>query len=220
MALPFTFDEETHICRDLKTGLFIPTVSQVNSYAKLSFDYRKLPDQENLSRRSKIGTAVHNLTDIFDAHGDIDPSWLDVDTGGYVESYIWLRERSGFAPVRWSTRRCELINGLPLSGETDKEGMIGKHEAIVDLKTGTTKDEAWGFQLAPYEMLKFQSSRIGRVLRLVAWLHRDGSPGEFIEYGEFSKVDGISYADTFLAALHSIHAAIRRGNVTERDFTE
>ena|ERR1700679_1144364 len=219
MPIPFTFDATTHICRDLQ-GRWIPTVSQVQEAMHLSFDFRKHVDGDLLDRRSLIGTQVHDLTDLHDKYGDVDPGWLTEDTAGYLESYASFKRISDFVPRQWSTRRCELINGLALSGETDKEGLLGKHEAIIDLKTGTTVSDGWGFQTNGYEMLKYRSPKVGRVIRAVAHLQRDGSPGKLVEFGEFSLVDGISYADTFLAGLHCMHAAIRRGYLTERDFIE
>lgn len=220
MPIEITFDKEFHICRDM-SGRWVPTVSQVLSLANLSFPFRRRVPWDVLDRRSAIGSDVHDLTDTHDADGCVPETWLTSETGGYLESYIQLCRVAKFKPVRWSTRRTELINGLPLSGESDKEGLFnGKHEGIVDLKTGSVKSDGWGFQLAPYEMLKYRSSRIGRIIRAVAWLKPDGSCGEMLEYGETSPLDGVHFGDTFLAGLHAVHAGIRRGYITERDVIE
>lgn len=219
MPIPFTFDEALHICRDMK-GNFVPSVSQVLEANHLSFPFRKFVDEDLLDRRSKIGTEVHRLTDIHDEYGDIDPTFLTDDTAGYVESWIGLKRLSGFIPQRWSVRRCEAINGLPLTGETDSEGTVGRNEIIIDKKTGSSASDSWGFQLAPYEMLRYQSPKIGRVIRAVAHLQKDGSPGKLIEYGNHSKIDGVHYGDTFLAALHNTYVALRRGHLSERDFID
>ena len=217
MPIPFTFNEELHICHDLH-GQFIPSCTQVLDAQCLSFNFRKYVKPDLLDRRNKIGKEVHAFTDIFDAHSSIDPTWMTSDTAGFFESWIGLRRLSGFVPQRWSVRRCELVNGLAVTGETDKEGFIGKHSCIIDLKTGASSSDSWGVQLASYELLKYQSVRVGRELRFVAQLNADGSPGQLIEFGEVSKVDGTSYAQTFLAALHCTHWALKRNYISERDF--
>lgn len=197
----------------------MPSVTQVLEAMHLSFDFRKFVEPDLLDRRSLIGTQVHNLTDIYDKYGDIDPTFLSVDTHGYVESYIGFRRISGFVPQSWSVRRCELIGGLTLTGESDKEGLLNNMPAIIDLKTGI-KSDSHGLQIGAYEMLRFRSARIGRVVRAMLHLNADGSPGKLQEYGEHSSVDGTSYADTFLAALHCTHFALRRGYLTEQDFIQ
>lgn len=224
MGIPFTFDEALHICRDMQ-GTFIPSVSQVMEANNLSVNFRKLVERgiverDLLDRRSAVGTDVHNLTDFHDEDGEVNPTWITDETAGYLESWIGFKKLSGFIPKQWSIRRCELINGLPLTGESDKEGLLGKHEAIIDLKTGSSKADSWGFQISGYEMLKYRSPKIGRVIRAVAHLQKDGSPGKLVEYGECSKIDGAHYGDSFLAALHNTHVALRRGYLTERDFIE
>lgn len=222
MPLEYTFDEVNHICRDLK-GNFIPTVSQVLEANNLCVNFRQLVERgfikrDLLDRRSRIGSEVHSLTDTHDEFGEVPDTWLTDETAGFVESWIGLKRISGFKPTAWSIRRTELINGMPVSGETDTEGTMGRYHVLVDKKTGATTSDSWGLQLAGYEMLKFRSPKIGRVARMVAHLQKDGSPGKFIEYQECSKIDGIHYGDTFLAGLHNLHVALRRGYLSERDF--
>lgn len=218
MPLVHTFDPELHIVRDAN-GAWIPTSTQIMQAMHLSFNFRRFVEADILDRSSFIGTQVHNLTDIYDKYGDIDPTFLSMNTHGYVESYIGFRRISGFVPRACSVRYCELIGGYPLSGEIDKEGILNGHEAILDLKTGA-KSDSHGLQLSSYEMLRFRSTRIGRVIRAVLHLHEDGSPGTLQEYPERSPIDGANYADTFMAALHCLHWSIRRGLYSERDFLE
>lgn len=216
MPVPFTFDEELHICRDM-SGAWIPSATQVIELAGLSFDFKKYVERDVLDRRCAIGDDVHKLTDVYDTDGDLDPTWVGQDSAGYVDSYIGWRRLTGFAPQACSVRMCELIDGLPLTGELDVSGMLGKYPAIIDKKTGSTASDSWGIQLALYEMLKFRSTKIGRVIRAVSHLRQDGSPGRTVEYGEFSPIDGMAYADLALMALHTVHARIRRGYLSERD---
>lgn len=224
MSIEFTFDSKLHICRGFD-GKFIPTTTQVMELVGISPSFktmvaRGIIKQDTLDRRSWIGREVHDLTDTDDQDGGVPETWLTEDTAGYVESWRGFKRLTGFVPRVWSIRRTELINGLPVSGETDCEGFLGKHEAIIDKKTGATASDSWGIQLANYEQLKYRSAKIGRVIRAVAHLQKDGSPGKLVEYGDTSPIDGIHYGDAFLAALHCVHAGIRRGYITERDVTE
>lgn len=216
MPEPFIWDEANHIART-PDGYWIPSTTQVLELQHLSFNFQRFVAADVLDRRSKIGTEVHNLTDTYDEDGEVSPLWLTEETEGYLQSWIELRRISGFVPRQWSIRRCERINGMLVTGESDKEGTLGKHEAIIDLKTGSSASDSWGFQLASYEQLRFRSPKIGRVIRAVAHLQADGSPGKLLEYPDCSPIDGAHYGDAFLAALHCTHIAIRRGFLTEYD---
>lgn len=218
----FTFDAVNHIVRN-EADLWVPTSTQVMELMHLSPDFDKfvargIIERDALDRRSAIGSEVHRLTDLYDRFGDLDPTWQDADTGGYVESYIGLLRLTNAEIIQSSVRMCETVDGLQWSGEMDKWVRVNGREGIWDLKTGTTASDSWGCQLASYECLKYRSRRIGRINRCVAHLRKDGAPGRLIEYGDTSRLDGMHYADAFFAALHLTHAAIRRGYVSEKDF--
>lgn len=187
---------------------------------RISFDFQRYVEPDKLERRRAIGSEVHDLTDTLDQDGEVPPTWLTEETEGYVESWRKFKVTARFVPSEWSVRMCDAINGYPVTGELDNFGLIaGKHPAIVDKKSGVSSD-SHGVQLAGYEMLRFRSPRIGRVIRAVAQLNADGSCGKLVEYGETSPLDGMSYADTFLCALQNVHWRIRRGFLREEDFTE
>lgn len=220
----FTFDEEMHLCRN-ESGLFVPSSTQVMEVQHLSTDFDKLIQRgtltrDALDRRGRIGKEVHQFTDFHDRYGSIDPSWLNLDNAGFVESWIGFKRISGFVPVEWSTRYCETVNGLQWTGELDNYGLLNGRPAIIDKKTSTSSSDSWGVQLSSYEMLRFRSNRIGRVVRAVAKLNADGKPGKLVEFGERSKIDGTSYSETFLAALYCTHWSLRRGYLSERDFID
>jgi hypothetical protein len=221
LPLAYCWNEDLHLATTLD-GKLIPTVTQVLELARLSPSFKTMVKrgvilQETLDRRCTIGKDVHDLTDFDDQEGYVPDTWLTEETAGYVESWRGFKRLTGFKPTAWSIRRCELINGLSLTGESDAEGFIGKHPAIIDKKTGSVASDSWGLQTSGYEMLRYRSPKIGRVIRAVAWLQKDGSPGKLIEYGETSPIDGIHYGDAFLAALHCVHAGIRRGYISELD---
>lgn len=224
MPDPFTFDESTHICHN-ERGEFVPSSTQIIESMNLSTNFDRLIQRgtitrDLLDRRGRIGKEGHAFSDFHDKYGSIDPSWLNIDNAGFVESWIGFKRISGFIPQEWSVRYCETINGLQFTGELDNFGLLNGKPAILDKKTSSSRSDSWGLQLSSYEMLRFRSTRVGRVIRGVVHLNVDGKPGKLIEYGEFSPVDGISYPQTFLAALHCVHAALRRGYLTERDFID
>jgi hypothetical protein len=226
MSIPYSFDHVNHICYDTRDGSWVPTVSQVIELAGIGPSFKTMVKrgiilQDTLDRRSWIGREVHDHTDTLDQDGELNPLHLCDETRGYVDSWQGFKRDTGFIPTAWSVRRCELIAGMPLSGETDCEGTFpGPHgqriPAIVDKKTGSSASDSWGFQCSGYEMLKFTSPKIGRILRVVAHLKKDGSPGRAIEYKDVSPIDGVHYGDGFLAALHCVHIGIRRGYLSER----
>lgn len=226
MPIAFTFDEALHLCRHATTEVWIPSVTQAITLSNLGPNFRELVrrriiTREQLGHSQWLGKEVHDLTDVHDQDGEVNPLWLTDQTSGFLLSWEKFKDLTKFVPERWSVRRTELINGLPLTGESDKEGhlLVGRKRvsAMVDVKTGSSKSDSWGFQTNAYEMLKYRSIQTGREAKIVAHLQADGSCAKVYEYGEFSPIDGISYADTFLAGLHTVHAGIRRGNITEMD---
>jgi hypothetical protein len=229
VSIPFSFDPVDHLCYDTRTEAWIPTVSQVIELAGIGPSFKKLVergilDRDHLDRRCQIGREVHDLTDDMD-RDELNPMHVSPDVEGYLASWEGFKRLTGFIPTAWSIRRCELIGGMPLTGELDVEGTFpGPRQtripAIVDKKTGSSASESWAFQCAAYEMLKYRSTEIGRLLRVVAHLKADGSPGRAITYGEISPIDGIHYGHAFLSALHCVHIGINRGYISERDVVD
>lgn len=217
MPIPFCFDQASHICRTMD-GRWIPTVSQVIKAQGLGFDFERFVEAEKLAMKSALGTEVHALIDAIDSHGDIDPTWESMDNAGYLESWRGFKRISGFITIDSSVRLVEEIDGMSVSGERDKFGMLGKYPAIIDIKTGSVKSDSWGLQTTAYELLKHRSRRSGRCIKAVAWLSPDGSPGKLVEYGDTSPIDGTRYDDTFVMGLHQVYWRMRRGYLSEKDF--
>jgi hypothetical protein len=208
----YTFDEATHICRD-ENGTLIPSATQILRVQGLSTDFLRYVEEERLNRKSKIGRDVHWMSDIYDEHADIDRNWLTSETAGFFESWVGFRRISGFVPQRWSTRLYPSLNGFRYTMEFDKEGMIGRMPAIIDLKTGTGKPASWGYQLGAYEMGITGVPRLGRYIRAVCQLYEDGKPGRLIFY-ENHQDD----AQQFLSALCNCSKRIETGSLKVTDF--
>ena len=191
---PFTFDPVRHLCRDQR-GEWIISVTQILEAQGLSIDF-SMVDPEYLAWKSGLGTEVHELTDVYDLEGDVDPSWLNRDNEGYLRSWIGFREMSGFIPEHVSYRRIARVNGMRYTMEIDKLGMLGKYPALLDLKCSEMNPPSWRYQTAGYELGLFESPRCGRVIRGNVRLKKDGSPGRLIEHKDHG-----NDAQQFLCAL-------------------
>lgn len=203
-----TFQAKGHIYRD-KKGAWLPSTTQIIKEQGLGVDFSMI-DPEWLLWKSAIGTRVHRLSDIHDLRGSVDPSELNIDTDGYLESWISFKRISGFVAQRVSFRQIANINGMLYGMELDKEGMLGKYPCILDLKCSMMNPPAWGYQTASYEMGVYSSSRCGRVIRGAVQLFKDGTPGRLLEH-----TNHLNDAQQFLSALCNIHERIRIGNLKE-----
>ena len=160
-----------------------------------------------IDRKSKLGTEVHDLTDMYDEFGGYDPSWLTPESEGYCASWVGFREMSGFVPVYNSHRFLATVNGMRFTGEIDNFGLLGgKYPAMLDKKCSEMSPPSWGYQLGGYELGYFRSPRCGRVIRAVVRLKSDGSPGQLIEYKDHE-----NDAQQFLAALCNATERIKHG---------
>lgn len=203
-----TFEPINHIYKST-AGIWQPSTTQIIKEQGLGVDM-SMVDEEYLKWKSKIGTRVHHLTDVYDMNGSIDPKELTIDDDGYVESYIGFRRISGFVPKRVSFRHLANVNGLTYGMELDKEGHIGRYPAILDLKCSMMKPPAWGYQTAAYEMGVYGSPRCGRVIRAALRLYPDGRPGMMLPHENHQ-----NDAQQFLCALSNMWERIRIGNIRQ-----
>jgi hypothetical protein len=199
---PFTFDPARHLCLDAR-GEWIPSVTQILEAQGLSCDF-SMVDPEYLEWKSRLGSEVHELTDIYDLTGDVDPGWLHSDNEGYYRSWIGFREMSGFVPEHVSYRRVSKVNGMRYTMELDKIGMLGKYPAILDLKCSEMDPPSWRYQTGAYEMGFFEAPRCGRVIRGNVRLKKDGSPGRLVEHKDHG-----NDAQQFLCALCNVTERIK-----------
>lgn len=209
----FTFDRERHICRDMK-GNWIISNTQILEAQGLTTDWDEVAQRigrDRLDRKTKLGTEVHDLTDMYDEFGGYDPSWLTTENEGYCESWAGFRRMSGFVPIYNSVRRVALVNGMRYTMEVDNFGLLhGKYPALLDKKCSEMNPPGWGLQLAGYECGWFNSPRCGRVIRANVRLKADGSPGRLIEHKNHDH-DAAQY----LAALTNVTWRIQHGLLKE-----
>lgn len=216
----FTFDPILHVCRDAN-GIWCPSVTQIIEAQGLGTNWDEVAfrigrgniatGMDLIDRKSKLGSEVHDLTDMYDEFGGFDPSWLTPESEGYCASWAGFREMSGFVPVYNSYRFLATVNGMRFTGEIDNFGLLqGKYPAMLDKKCSETKPPSWAYQLAFYEMGWFRSPRCGRVIRANVRLKADGSPGQLIEH-----VNHEEDAMQAMCALTNATARIRHGLLRE-----
>jgi hypothetical protein len=217
---PFSFDKALHLCRD-ERGLWVPSVTQILDAQGLSTDWDEVAlrigrgdaeaGRDKIDRKSKLGSEVHDLTDMYDEFEALDPTWLRPETEGYCQSWIRFREMSGFVPVYNSYRFVATVNGMRFTGEIDNFGLLhGKYPAILDKKCSEWNPPSWGYQTGGYEIGYFRSPRVGRVIRAVVRLKADGSPGRLVEHKNHD-----NDAQQFMSALCNATERIKHGLLQE-----
>jgi hypothetical protein len=182
--LEFTFDDAEHIYT-LKNGVEVPGCTRVidtggwDTYANVR--------QDILDRKSEIGREVHRATVMSD-HGTLDWDSLDPRVEGYVRSWRYFRETTGFVPILSEFRSvCEVHErrfGLTIDcfGKTGLRGFKrGGIETIVEKKCTVAKARRHALQTAGYAIgfpLGYTTA-MGRFLsrrRLVVYLKPNGVP--------------------------------------------
>jgi hypothetical protein len=216
----FTFDKELHLCRD-SAGRWVPSVTQILGAQGLCTDWDVVAHRigrgdmqdgwDKIDRKSKLGSDVHDLTDLSDEFGGYDPSWLTDENHGYCASWAGFKAQSGFVSLYNSYRFVVSVNGMRFTGEIDNFGLLhGKFPALLDKKCSEMNPPSWGYQTGGYECGWFKSPRCGRVIRGNVRLKADGSPGQLIEHKNHENDAG-----QFMAALVNVTERIKHGYLKE-----
>jgi hypothetical protein len=204
------FEESTHAYT--MEGRSIPSVTRVLDHAGLiSYDMVR---REILERKSVIGTLVHTATHYFD-QGDLDWSSLDDHTKGRVEAWALFRSDTGFAPRIIEERYVSVINGMTVGLTVDREGLMGKREAVVEIKNTANREEWWAIQTAGYALavpdVAGSSPRalFARRRRFAVQLFPDG------RYKKHD-FDDPQDAEVFIWSLGIAHWKLNKGNALRR----
>lgn len=194
-----TFDEVNHLYYDEK-GVWVPSCTQLITAAGFSVDLEKVAPRDALDRKSKIGTEVHWLSDIWDIHNDVDTGWLTADNSGYLKSWQELRKMEGFKVIACSEKMIATINGMQCAGEIDKkilwpDGTPG----VLDLKCSDDNPPGWRVQTAGYDIMDTGNPNLDtRRYRAVARLYDDGRPGKLLQHTRIT--DGYAFMNALWAA--------------------
>lgn len=193
--MELSFDPETHTYRVKKTGLVVPSVTQVISPL---IDYSMIP-QEMLALAAERGDAVHKATWL-DDQDDLDESSIDEIVFPYL--YAWRRFRR--EKPEWSIEAGETqVYSVHSSyaGTFDRLFRMNTRSndlALIEIKTTSSILPATGVQLAGYlsalpPSLKFRVKR-----RFVVKLQGDGD----YRLREFKDRDDFTVFNSLVSVHH------------------
>ena len=124
-------------------GARVPSVTQVirplEAYSRMS--------EEMLRPYAERGTAVHELTQWWDAVGaDEPPADMDPSLVGYLKAWVDFRSDHDFQPIAIEQRLYH--GGRGFAGTIDRVGRVRGRISVVDIKTSAKLGPAIGVQLA------------------------------------------------------------------------
>lgn len=111
------------------------------------------------------GQAVHAATALDDL-GDLDEMSVDSYAAPYLAAWRRFRAETGFVPTAVEQRVYHKL--YRYAGTLDREGVLGKEDVLLDLKTGVPSAMT-GPQTAAY-----LAARGGKRKRYAVYLQRDG----------------------------------------------
>lgn len=129
----FSFDPSSHVYRI--QGRVVPSVTRVLDHSGC-VDYSAIRE-DVLERASERGKRVHAATHFYD-EGDLDWESVREEDKGYVDSWIGMREISGFVPTHCEFQQIACVDGHAYGMRVDAVGRFhGKgRETVIDRKTG------------------------------------------------------------------------------------
>jgi hypothetical protein len=165
-----TFSEDRHIYES--DGVIVPSVTQVLALAGID-DVSRIP-LHHLQRAAGIGTAVHEACEFLD-QDDLDLESLDPSIQGYVLGYQRFRAETEFKPAMIEHRTIGDVDGLKYGMCLDRFGELRGRVTLIDLKTASRKQDAWGIQLAAYAVGLSDRIDFPGCQRVNVHLAKDGS---------------------------------------------
>jgi hypothetical protein len=165
-AIPFSFDEKSHVCWD-EHGKVIPSVTQI--LTEMNYSNYAIVEQTNpvaLERKRQIGKLVHKLCHFLD-DGTLDEQRCVKLTDDddelrplrehpvlfrRVDAYRNFKLDTGYVPLINESRHIFDMFGMRYTGQFDSIGMIRNRWAIVDIKNASGAGQrSWGLQEIAYE---------------------------------------------------------------------
>lgn len=149
IAIPFTFDDATHIYRDANS-IIRPSVTQcLKAEGFINFDGIR-PDV--LERKRRLGQLVHEASKYWDQGQDLDDFNIPPMVFEYLTGYINFREDCAFIPNVIEARSLATLNGMTYGMCPDRMGMLQGYPHVLELKCSVNEHPAWGLQLAGYDV--------------------------------------------------------------------
>jgi len=135
------FDEATHTYS--LDGKVVPSVTQILNIAN-DFGF---VNKDVLDRASKFGTAVHKMTELYDAC-DLNEATLDIALLPYLDAWKMFLSNTNFRVISSEAR---VYSKHGYAGTFDRLGYLDGRLTLLDIKTSTTVARSTSLQLAAYE---------------------------------------------------------------------
>jgi len=135
------FDEATHTYS--LDGKVVPSVTQILNIAN-DFGF---VNKDVLDRASKFGTAVHKMTELYDAC-DLNEATLDIALLPYLDAWKMFLSNTNFRVISSEAR---VYSKHGYAGTFDRLGYLNGRLTLLDIKTSTTVARSTSLQLAAYE---------------------------------------------------------------------
>ena len=151
VLVPYHFDEASHTFTNGITGRKILSVTQVLDTVGI-VDYSDAP-QEAMSRKSKLGSAVHRASEYIDApKSELDWDSVDERIVPYVLGWEEFCADTHFVPEAVELSGCVKLPQGEVGFIIDRIGLLeGQLSAIIEIKCTCQEEESWKIQLAGYE---------------------------------------------------------------------
>ncbi len=148
-TISFSFDEATHTYRD-DSGLVLPSVTQIlKANGFINFD--GVPPMI-LERKCRLGTLVHELTELYDQGESLEAFEVPDLVMQYAEGWANFRWDSGFEPALIEHQMIGEIHGMRYGMRLDVEGTMNGDPYIIEKKCGASESPVWGLQTAAYDL--------------------------------------------------------------------
>lgn len=137
MQSELLFDPDTHTYT-LRSGAVLPSITEITRFTH--YDTAQTANVLLRDAAAERGKAVHELTALYD-YGELSPDNIPPEYSGYLLGYMrFIRD---YAP-EWEYIEWPVHNGVA-AGTIDRFGKVDLEDAIVDIKSGTSREKA-GFQ--------------------------------------------------------------------------
>jgi hypothetical protein len=189
--LKIEFDNINH--RYKLDGIQVPSVTQILKSAGLTPDFSAI-DPLVLQEKARLGTEVHELTQIVDVTGAL-PEVCTAQALPYLQAYLQFKTDFAFTPWEIELQVASRVFGY--AGTLDRLGAINGtlDPYIIDVKTSEDCPYYHGPQLAGYAIGYSEYSEIplGTLRRAVVQLKPDGKY-KFIPYDNLMDYEAFKQA--------------------------
>lgn len=154
--IPHLFEEESHVYTNADTKKPILSVTQVLDSVGI-VDYSDAPT-ELMSRKSKLGRAVHTAAEYIDApKSELDWDTVDERIVPYIVGWEEFCADTNFVPQLVEFRGCVKLPQGEVGFTVDRVGLLnGELSVILEIKCTCQEEQSWAIQLAAYELCLLQ----------------------------------------------------------------